>query len=122
MPGRLFNPAAGRFLQVDPVEGGGDNAYGYSVDPISQAGLDGHIWGWVKKAANTAVKYVKKNPLDAALVAAGFVPGLGAAAMAVRGVRAAIGAVKILRAVRAARGAGMAGGVGATRAASRVAG
>ncbi|MER7212635.1 RHS repeat-associated core domain-containing protein [Streptosporangium sp. NPDC000239] len=122
MGARLYNPATGRFLQSDPVEGGGDNDYGYPTDPISQSDLDGRIWDWVKKAAGGVVDYVKKNPLDAALLAASFVPGLGVAAMAVRGVRAVVGAVKILRAVKAARGVGLAGGVRTTRAASKLAG
>lgn len=42
---RLYNPNTGRFLQQDPVFGGGDNAYGYPADPITMYDLDGRFWG-----------------------------------------------------------------------------
>jgi len=49
---RLYNPAAGRFLSVDPVAGGNANAYDYvQGDPLSRFDLDGRIcWscGWNK--------------------------------------------------------------------------
>ncbi|WP_197287204.1 LamG-like jellyroll fold domain-containing protein [Planomonospora sphaerica] len=122
MGARLYNPATGRFLQVDPVEGGGDNDYAYPSDPVSQADLDGRIWNWVKKTAGAVANYVKKNPLDAALTVASFVPGLGVAAMAARGVRIAVQAAKILKAVKATRGAGMSGGLRTSRTASKLAG
>ncbi|HSH61458.1 MAG TPA: RHS repeat-associated core domain-containing protein, partial [Acidimicrobiales bacterium] len=39
---RLYDPALGRFLQVDPIEGGNDNDYEYcSGDPINCFDLDG---------------------------------------------------------------------------------
>jgi RHS repeat-associated protein len=39
---RLYNPALGRFLQVDPVEGGSANDYDYTnQDPVNQLDLDG---------------------------------------------------------------------------------
>lgn len=41
---RLYNPVTGRFLSVDPVYGGGDNAYGYPGDPVNQYDLDGKWW------------------------------------------------------------------------------
>jgi len=51
---RLYNPATGRFLSVDPIPGGNPNAYTYPVDPINGYDLDGQ-WGWhmpkiIKKA------------------------------------------------------------------------
>ncbi|MBD0710424.1 MULTISPECIES: RHS repeat-associated core domain-containing protein [unclassified Streptomyces] len=41
---RLYNPATGRFLSIDPVYGGGDNRYGYPGDPVNQYDLDCKSW------------------------------------------------------------------------------
>ncbi|WP_214415931.1 phospholipase A2 [Sphaerisporangium fuscum] len=44
---RLYQPKLGRFLQTDPVPGGGDNAYDYAgQSPTSNADLDGRKWWW----------------------------------------------------------------------------
>ena len=45
---RLYSPALGRFLQVDPIKGGNAHDYDYSYqDPINNFDLDGR-WGWKK--------------------------------------------------------------------------
>ncbi|OKH96442.1 sugar-binding protein [Streptomyces uncialis] len=45
---RLYNPATGRFLSLDPVHGGSANAYDYTyADPLNQYDLDGR---WIPLA------------------------------------------------------------------------
>ena len=51
MGARVYIPALGRFLQVDPVEGGGDNNYSYVNDPVNNDDLDGRIAPLVAFAA-----------------------------------------------------------------------
>ncbi|WP_282694234.1 DNRLRE domain-containing protein [Streptomyces sp. CC208A] len=51
---RVYNPATGRFLSLDPVYGGSANAYDYvNADPVNAYDLDGK-WGcgWCKKGWN----------------------------------------------------------------------
>ena len=43
---RLYSPTSGRFLSVDPVFGGNDNAYVYPADPVNKFDLSGKCWGW----------------------------------------------------------------------------
>ncbi|WP_146605870.1 LamG-like jellyroll fold domain-containing protein [Micromonospora craterilacus] len=52
---RLYSPALGRFLQVDPVAGGSCNAYEYTcADPINATDLDGKrkCSRWARWACN----------------------------------------------------------------------
>ncbi|MER5312420.1 DNRLRE domain-containing protein [Streptomyces sp. NPDC002773] len=92
---RQYNPATGRFLSVDPQQGGNANAYEYcSADPVNCFDLDGK-WGW-KKFFKKAKRWAWRNKWDIALTAVGFIPGLGAAAWGYRAYRG-------YRALRAAR-------------------
>ncbi|MFE2094466.1 RHS repeat-associated core domain-containing protein [Streptomyces sp. NPDC059460] len=61
---RLYNPTTGRFLSIDPVYGGGANAYEYvNGDPLNRYDLDGKWWSWkkVKRGFKRAARHVRKN-------------------------------------------------------------
>lgn len=107
-----------RFLQTDPVAGGSANDYDYSgQDPVNQFDLDGRCvrgFGWackagsvVKRGAVASYDYAERHPLDVALAAATFAPGVGEAAWAVRLAWAARG----VRVIRGAEDAGIVGKV-----------
>jgi RHS repeat-associated protein len=51
MGARQYVPSMGRFLEVDPVDGGSANDYDYvSGDPVNRTDLDGQCWqAWQKR-------------------------------------------------------------------------
>jgi hypothetical protein len=66
---RVYIPAIGRFLQVDPVEGGTENNYVYPTDPVNGSDLTGtidvkkrikDIWNSYKKAKSAYYNANKK--------------------------------------------------------------
>jgi RHS repeat-associated protein len=82
MGARLYIPALGRFLQVDPVQGGTDNNYAYPTDPVNDFDLDGN-WSW-KGIANVA-SWASMVPGPIGMVAS----GVAAASYAMAGDRKA---------------------------------
>ena len=63
MGARVYLPTIGRFLQVDPVQGGTPNAYTYTPDPINSNDYTGlfSFKQFVKSVVSTVVKAVKNT-------------------------------------------------------------
>ncbi len=90
MGARLYNPATGRFLQMDPLPAGSANAYDYvGQDPLNAGDLSGDCvlgicWSsvghWVVRQLAKACEVEGGNPVRCGVMAGGIAPNFKDAA------------------------------------------
>ncbi len=127
MGARVYIPGLGRFLSVDPSQGGTANNYVYVSDPVNDFDLDGNF-GWKSFANITSVGSIIPGPIgmaSAAVSAAAYAKAgdkKNACLMAAGIAAAAIGAGMAVKAAQAAKMAEEGSTVArATRAVTRIA-
>jgi RHS repeat-associated protein len=109
MGARLYNPTTGRFLSIDPVEGGNDNRYTYPADPINKLDLDGQInWWMVGEIALTVATLVIPGGMAVGLVARAAIWGY----RAYRSYKLARAGIYVVRTVTGGRYVGQSARVG----------
>ncbi|MBW8737701.1 MAG: RHS repeat-associated core domain-containing protein [Streptomyces turgidiscabies] len=84
---RLYDPTTGRFLSVDPIEGGNANAYDYvNGDPLNRYDLDGkwgfHFRRWARRAGRFVSHHQSGIAVGLAFGCSFFSGGWGAPACA----------------------------------------
>ena len=93
MGARQYVPILGRFLSVDPVVGGNDNAYNYPNDPINHSDTNG-MWSWDDTL----------NVIFVVLIVVDFIPILDIGSVALQGAiiadRVGMAAVRAAGALR----------------------
>ena len=77
MGARQYVPALGRFIEVDPIEGGSANDYDYvSGDPINAFDLDGS-WPWDRFRRTRCVWYLFQALSGRSMRGVGGISGCG---------------------------------------------
>ncbi|NIH80698.1 RHS repeat-associated core domain-containing protein [Amycolatopsis viridis] len=130
MGARPYRPLLGRFLSVDPDEGGSANDYDYVAgDPINTLDFDGHGWfSSMVKAVTKIAEVVSWVPGPIGAIASGVAAAgnaiqgnwgaaarYAAGALTMGATKYVAAAVKVTRWVRARKGEYPVGGQGTSR-------
>lgn len=109
MGARLYAPTTGRFLSVDPVDGGSENRYVYPADPVNRMDIDGRIdWWLVAEVALTVATLVVPGGVVVGMVARAAIWGY----RAYRAAKLVRAGIYVTRTVKGARYVGQASRIG----------